>query len=483
MSSPQGLPAIAAAGSSAPPKEATVHFDLQMKSSWGQALPVRVRSDFNINDVREQIAKTYAWAPKKFRLLLQGQEPRLELTLKDLGIEESSILHMQSSSPASFENESIYRELSHVLSEAKKAESQWRCTKATPGVARSGLLQSMHDPNKGVSDFSEFMKQRMGEVREFSSDWSKFNQALHRYEKSVNTLGLESIGHAVAANIDTNSYIRSVENISGLNEDHRVKRVSAPQLKELSSHRSPKSKTDQGSSGIDRELLLKEARQHQYLVKTDFMHKAQAQFLQQQMDNLQKIIVDKGPLEVDPAKVCKRMEIACTLPWDDSLHRGYRESPDWLQKQRQTIEIPGEEKTIAKTKVPTEPASRAVVTVTFDIQEDNFNRPILDSSIGSIYPPSDILKRTEHISPSILNRCAMPPMRDAASISASFTAKYGGAKIDFRPPQSDSRRTLPSPVSAQHSLQTPERAVGIRTPIRANALVTKRGLSKDWRER
>ena len=118
---------------------------------------MRVRSDFSINDVREQIAKTYAWAPKKFRLLLQGQEPRLELTLKDLGIEESSVLHMQTNLPSFQENESIYRELSHVLYESKKSESQWRCTKATTGVARSGLLQSMHDPDKGVSDFSDFL--------------------------------------------------------------------------------------------------------------------------------------------------------------------------------------------------------------------------------------------------------------------------------------------------------------------------------------
>jgi hypothetical protein len=79
MSSTQGFPAIAGAGSAAQ-KESAVVFDLEMRSSWGQGLPLRVRSDFNINDVREEIAKKYAWAPKNFRLLFNGNiATRLEL--------------------------------------------------------------------------------------------------------------------------------------------------------------------------------------------------------------------------------------------------------------------------------------------------------------------------------------------------------------------------------------------------------------------
>jgi hypothetical protein len=50
-----------------------------------------------------------------------------------------------------------------------------------------------------------------------------------------------------------------------------------------SSHRAHKSKTDHASTSIDRQKLLHEARHHQHLVKTDMMHRAQAQFLQQQM--------------------------------------------------------------------------------------------------------------------------------------------------------------------------------------------------------
>jgi hypothetical protein len=417
--------------------------------------------------------------------LLQGQEPRPELTLKDLGIADTSILHMQSSSAPSLENESIYRELSHVLSEDKKAESQWRCTKATSGVARSGLLQSMHDPNKGASDFSEFMKQRMGEVREFSPDWSKFNQALHRYKKIAGAMDLDSLGQAVAVAADANSYIRSVDNAAAAdsNDHRRTTRVAAPQLKDMtSSHRAHKSKADQASTSIDRQKLLNEARNHQHLVKTDMMHRAQAQFLQQQMDNLQKIIVDKGPLEVDPAKTCKRIEIACSLPWDESLHRGYRESPEWLRKQRQTVDIPGEEKTegspVAKSRVPVEAAPKASVTVSFDIQEET--RPGVDAGTACISPAKSVLSRRQHISDPTLNRYAM---MDAAAISAALSAKYRGATLDFRPPPPDALPNMPSPAHHQHAAHTSpsERALGIRTPTRAT--VTKRGLSKDWRER
>jgi hypothetical protein len=475
MSSTQGFPAIAGAGSAAQ-KESAVVFDLEMRSSWGQGLPLRVRSDFNINDVRQEILRRYAWAPKQFRLLLNGQEPRLELTLKDLGIEESSVLHMQTNFPSSQDNESIYRELSHVLFESKKSESQWKCTKATTGVARSGLLQSMHDPDKGVSDFSDFLKQRMGEVREFSSEWSKFNHALHRYQKNVSTLDLGSISNDIPVVVDTDSYIRSVDGIDERLEGLRPKRVAAPPLKSVSIHRAPKSKTDQSSSArIDREQFLREAREHQYLVKTDFMHKAQAQFLQQQMDNLQKIIVDKGPLEVDPAKSLRRMEIACTLPWDESLHRGYRESPDWLRQQRQTVDILGVEPGItAKSKVATELGSKAVVTVAFDVEEVNSPDPV----IGSVSPPKRALQRTNHLSDPTLNRHAM---QDAASLYA----KYSGTNfnLDFRPPAT--RAQMLNCGIPQHSVHTSseDKALGIRTPTLKNSSVTKRGLSKDWRER
>ena len=481
MPSTPGLPSIA--GASGAQKESSPHgtlaFDLNMKSSWGQALPLRVRSDFNMNDVRQEIMKKYAWAPKQFRLVINGQEPRPELTLTDLGIEETSILHMQPDSPSPLENESIYRELSHQLYECKKAESHWRCTKATAGVARSGLLQSMHDPNKGVSDFSDFLKQRMGEVSQFSSDWSKFNQALRRYEKSVGTLDLNSISHAVAADVGTDSYIASVNSMSASVKDIRLKRVSASPLKGVSVHRSSKTKSDQGSSAsIQRETFLKEARDHQYLIKTDFMHKAQAQFLQQQYDNLQKIIVEKGPLEVDPAKSLRRMDIACTLPWDESLHRGYRENPDWLRQQRQTIEISCEGLPLAKSKVATEHASHAIVTVAFDIQEDCKS----DSVIALVSPPNRTLQRTTHIVDPILNRSAM---KDAVSIFA----KYADSKcsIDFRPPAPNSKlNTNMSHSDSDHHHQHTsdfDKALGIRTPNLKNSPVTKRGLSKDWRER
>jgi hypothetical protein len=475
MSSTQSFPAIPGAAAVAQ-KESAVEFDLEMKSSWGQGLPLRVRSDFNINDVRQEIMKKYAWAPKQFRLLLNGQEPRLELTLKDLGIEQSSVLLMQTNVPSSQENESIYRELSHVLYESKKSESQWRCTKATAGVARSGLLQSMHDPDKGVSDFSDFLKQRMGEVREFSSDWSKFNNALHRYKKSVSTLDLDRINSSAPVNSDTDSYIRSVNSIDESIEDHRLKRVTVPPLKIVSTHRSPKSKADQGSCvRLDREFFLKEARDHQLLVKTDFMHKAQAQFLQQQMDNLQKIIVEKGPLEVDPAKCLRRMKIACTLPWDESLRRGYRENPDWLRQQRQTIDIfGGESGTLAKSKVPIEQVSKAVLTVTFDIQELSKT----DSVIGPISPPKHSLQRTTHLSDPTLNRIAM---QDAVAVHA----KYAGSNVnlDFRPPVT--KPHMPYSGDSQHPVHTSsqDKSRGIRTPTLKNSSVTKRGLSKDWRER
>lgn len=478
MSSAQGLPAIAGAAA-AVQKDSTVSFDLTMKSSWGQALPLRVRSDFNINDVREEIAKKYAWAPKNFRLLLNGHEPRLELTLRDLGIEDSSVLQMQPDLPYSLEQESIYRELSHVLFEAKKSESKWRCTKATAGVARSGLLQSMHDPKKGVSDFSDFLKNRMGEVREFSSDWSKFNHALHRFEKSVKALELDSIRHAAPVPTDTDSYIRSVDSLNSSVDNHRPKRVSASPLKAVSSHRASKLKPDEGANvGIDRESFLKEAREHQYLVQNNLMHKAQAQFFQQQIDNLQKLIVEKGPLEVDPAKSLRRMQVACSLPWDESLHRGYRENPDWLRQQRQTVDIPGEVSAaaVAKSKVACEPPGKAVVTVTFDIQEDGN----ADAVIAAASPPKRALQRTVHLSDPTLNRCAM---NDAASIFS----KYAGTNfnIDFRPPALKSVPHIPSSATPQAPAHTTsgERARGIRTPTLKNSSVTKRGLSKDWRER
>jgi hypothetical protein len=210
------------------------------------------------------------------------------------------------------------------------------------------------------------------------------------------------------------------------------------------------------------------------------MHRAQAQFLQQQMDNLQKIIVDKGPLEVDPAKTCKRIEIACSLPWDESLHRGYRESPEWLRKQRQTVDIPGEEKTeaspVVKSQVPVEAAPKASVTVSFDIQEET--RPGVDAGATCISPAKS--GRRQHISDPTLNRYAM---MDAAAISAALSAKYRGATLDFRPPPPDALPNMPSPTHHQHAAHTSpsERALGIRTPSRAT--VTKRGLSKDWRER
>jgi hypothetical protein len=471
MSSTQVFPSITAAAG-AVQKESTVAFDLKMRSSWGQALPLRVRSDFNINDVRQEFMKKYAWAPKHFRLLLNGQEPRLELTLRDLGIAETSVLQMQPDCPSPVENESIYRELSHLLYESKKSESPWRCTKATAGVARSGLLQSMHDTNKGVSDFSDFLKQRMGEVSQFSSDWSKFNQALRRYEKSVKTIDLDSISHAAPADVGSDSYIRSLNTVSTSVEHCRPKRVSASPLKGVSVHRSSKSKPDQ-SACIDREKLLKEARDHQYLIKTDFMHKAQAQFLQLQYENLQKIIVEKGPLEVDPAKSLRRMEIACTLPWDESLHRGYRENPDWLRQQRQTTDLPCEVP-FAKSKVAAEQPPRAVVTVTFDIQEDAKPDPV----IASVSPPKRTLQRTAHICDPALNRHAM---NDAASLFAKYAASTGS--IDFRPPASNSNLKLPQPCNLEHTVHTSpsDRALGIRTPTLRN--VTKRGLSKDWRER
>jgi hypothetical protein len=476
MSSAQGLPAIAGAAAAAQ-KDSTVSFDLKMKSSWGQALPLRVRSDFNINDVREEIAKKYAWAPKNFRLLFNGHEPRLELTLRDLGIEDSSVLQMQPDLPYLLEQESIYRELSHVLFEAKKSESKWRCAKATAGVARSGLLQSMHDPKKGVSDFSDFLKNRMGEVREYSSDWSKFNNALHRFEKSVKALERDGIRHAAPVLTDTDSYIRSVDSLNSSVDDHRPKRVMAPPLKGVSSRRSSKLKPDQGANvGIDRESFLKEARDHQYLVQNDLMHKAQAQFFQQQIDNLQKLIVEKGPLEVDPAKSLRRMQIACSLPWDESLHRGYRENPDWLRQQRQTVDIPGEVSPVAKSKVASESPAKAVVTVTFDIQEDA--NP--DAAIAAASPPKRALQRTVHLSDPTLNRCAM---NDAASIFS----KYAGTNfnIDFRPPTLKSVPHIPSSATPQLPAHTTsdEKARGIRTPIVKNPSVTKRGLSKDWRER
>jgi hypothetical protein len=260
-------------------------------------------------------------------------------------------------------------------------------------------------------------------------------------------------------------------------KNDRLKRVSASPLKGVSVHRSSKTKSDQGSSAsIERETLLKEARNHQYLIKTDFMHKAQAQFLQQQYDNLQKIIVEKGPLEVDPAKSLRRMDIACTLPWDESLHRGYRENPDWLRQQRQTIEISSEGLPVAKSKVATEHASNAVVTVAFDIQEDGKS----DTVTASVSPPNRTLQRTNHIVDPILNRSAM---KDAVSIFA----KYTGSKcsIDFRPPNSKLNTNMPHSGSVQHHQHTSDfdRALEIRTPTLKNSPVTKRGLSKDWRER
>lgn len=477
MSSTQGLPSIAGAAATAQ-KDSTVAFDLNMRSSWGQALPLRVRSDFNINDVRQEIMKKYAWAPKNFRLLLNGQEPRLELTLKDLGIAETSVLQMQPDCPSSPENESIYRELSHQLYECKKSESQWRCAKATAGVARSGLLQSMHDPNKGVSDFSDFLQQRMGEMREFSSDWSKFNHALRRYEKSVKTLDLNSIGECAAADVGIDSYIKSINSTNAVVEDHRPKRVSVSPLKSVSVNRSPKSKPDHSASvaSADREAFLKEARQHQHLIKTDFMHKAQAQFLQKQYENLQKIIVEKGPLEVDPAKALRRMDVACTLPWDESLHRGYRENSDWLRKQRQTVEVSCEASPVAKSKVAAEHAPRPVVTVTFDVEEDCAT----DSIVASASPPRRTLQRSTHISDPTLNRFAMD---DAVSIFAKYTGS--SVKLDFRPPAPNSMVKTPSSNASQHHQHTSstDRALGIRTPTLKNSSVTKRGLSKDWRDR
>jgi hypothetical protein len=476
MPSSQILPAISGT-SGAAPNESSVVFDLKMKSSWGQALPVRVRSDFNMNDVRSEILKKYSWAPKSFRLLLHGQEPRMELTLKDLGIEETSILHMQSESPPPIESESIYRELSHLLYESKTSDSQWRCAKATSGVARSGLLQSMHDPNKGVSDFSDFLKQRMGEVREFSSDWSRFNQALHRYEKIVNSFDLGSIKQTVPTVVDTNSYIRSIANTKESFQYQRVKRVSAPQLKCISVHRSFKSKHQSCSSHIlDRDTFLKEARNYQHLLQTDFMHKAQSQFLQQQMDNLQKIIVEKGPLEVDPAKACRRMEIACTLPWDESLHRGYRESPEWLRQQKQIVEIPGDA-AVVKSKVTIEQAPKAAVTVTCDFQDD-----MKTDSISASSPPKGFHQRITHISDPAMNRHAV---NDAVTIYA----KYSGTNynLDFCPPPASTNDITSAPHSSKlHHLariSSEEKAFGIRAPTIKNSSITKRGLSKDWRER
>ena len=332
----------------------------------------------------------------------------------------------------------------------------------------------MHDPDKGVSDFSDFLKQRMGEVREFSSDWSKFNHALHRYQKSVSALDLDSICNAAPVDVDTDSYIRSVDNMNGSLEEQRLKRVTAPHLKIISAHRSSKSKNEPDSSvKLDREIFLKKARNHQHLVKTDFMHKAQAQFLQQQFDNLQKIIVEKGPLEVDPVKSLRRMEIACTLPWDESLRRGYRENPTWLRQQRQTIDIFGDEtRTMTKSNVATERGSKAVLTVTFDIEEP-------ESVVGSVSPPKHALQRTTHLSDPTLNRVAM---QDAVSMYA----KYAGSNfnLEFCPPTTKLRH-MSHTGDPKHTVHTSiqDKAVGIRTPTLKNSSVTKRGLSKDWRER